>query len=174
MRFSVRVVPVICFTKNPNMPLMSSPRVTGSVASRHAFLGCAYVERFHNQKIKSYFRESVYAETRERIVINWVLNNVRALALACAVLVEWSVTRFCACRQPRATQALSWKQSTGALMEFCRVFLTCSSVTPTQRRTCTRLAAERKPPSLTQLCVEFIFTSDSSEPSPFLTGSCCN
>jgi hypothetical protein len=40
-------------------------------------LGCAYFERFHNRKTKAFFREFVYAETRERIVINWVLNKVR-------------------------------------------------------------------------------------------------
>jgi hypothetical protein len=79
----VRVIPVICFIKNPAKPSMPSPHVTGSVASHHAFLGCAYFERFHNQKIKAYFRETVYAETRERIVINWVLNKVSKRSCAC-------------------------------------------------------------------------------------------
>lgn len=47
----------------------------GTVAAHHTFLGCAYFERFHNQKIKAFFRETVYADTREKIVINWVLNK---------------------------------------------------------------------------------------------------
>jgi len=45
-------------------------------------LGCAYFERFHNQKIKAFFRETVYADTREKIVINWVLNKAGVLAVA--------------------------------------------------------------------------------------------
>jgi hypothetical protein len=51
---------------------------SGNVAAHHAFLGCAHFERFHNQKTKAFFRETVYAETREKIVINWVLNKVNA------------------------------------------------------------------------------------------------
>ncbi len=74
---------MICFIKNPAVPSVPLPHVTGSVASHHAFLGCAYFERFHNQKIKAYFRESVYSETRERIVINWVLNKVSKRMSAC-------------------------------------------------------------------------------------------
>ena len=64
------------------MPVASSWHHSGTVAAHHAFLGCAYFERFHNQKIKAFFRETMYAETREKIVINWVLSKARALAVA--------------------------------------------------------------------------------------------
>jgi hypothetical protein len=67
-------VGAICLLKLFDL-LVSSWQHSGTVAAHHAFLGCAYFERFHNQKIKAFFRETVYAETREKIVINWVLNK---------------------------------------------------------------------------------------------------
>jgi hypothetical protein len=69
------------------MPVASSWHHSGTVAAHHAFLGCAYFERFHNQKIKAFFRETMYAETREKIVINWVLSKARVLAVAFFLLI---------------------------------------------------------------------------------------
>jgi len=48
-------------------------------------LGCAYVERFHNKKIKAFFRDAVYGENRERIVTQWVLSKVPCSRS----LIEW-------------------------------------------------------------------------------------
>ena len=62
----------------------------GSVAAHHAFLGCAYAERFHNQKIKAFFRDAMYGENREKIVRQWVLSKVpRTLSRIIVFSVWW-------------------------------------------------------------------------------------
>ncbi len=102
------------------MSIFRSWPLAGTVAAHHAFLGCAYFERFHNQKIKAFFRESVYAETRERIVINWVLNK--------ASFLSWlndcvSVIKVRLLMQATKNDPKSVLQAIDSYVAFCITFL---------------------------------------------------
>lgn len=89
------------------MPVASSRHHSGTVAAHHAFLGCAYFERFHNQKIKAFFRETMYAETREKIVINWVLSKARALAVAFLIFLGCLYSFFTQATKGNASSVLA-------------------------------------------------------------------